>query len=283
MLNPDNFLKDIEYIIDKPKAKQRVNVLYMNTNCNLRCDYCYEIESREKLEKNNSITGPDAQAFFDEIAEREKGLVSTVVIMGGEVFLNYRLLLEILYYAEKMNHSYAISITTNGTLLHKFTKEQLQRVKKSIVTLEVSYDGSGHDRRIYPNGSSSKKQVEQNLKYLRSIGIDYKISYTIHKDNYKNLLYDMVYILENIQPTEIKLGFACQELDDNGVNFVEFKKNFIPYAEQLFLSYHVPICDLSCTKCGKCDKSNFEGNHYISPTKGEIFKDAKTNEKFNQF
>jgi len=147
----------------------------------------------------------------------------------------------------------------------------------------VSWDGSGQHRRRYPSGRSSRKQVEQNLRYLRHIGIDYKISYTVQRDNYQKLLYDMVYILEKLKPNAIKLSFACQELGDAGVDFVSLKKNFVEYAEQLFLSYHVPICDLSCSLCGKCDFSNFEGNHYMSPTKGEIFKDSRTEEQFNSF
>jgi sulfatase maturation enzyme AslB (radical SAM superfamily) len=283
MLNPKEFIKNVEEILETESPKQKVNVLYMNTNCNLRCDYCYEIDSRGNLDRDVTIKGEAAQAFFDEIAEREKGLVSTVVIMGGEVFLNYAFLLEILRYAESKPHQYAISITTNGTLLHRYTKNHLHEIRKRIVTLEVSWDGSGQDRRVDKAGISSRIQVEQNLAYLRSIDIDYKISYTVHRDNYKKLLYDMVYILEKLKPNAIKLSFACQELSDLGVDFEKFKSDFQEYAEQLFLSYQVPICDLSCGSCGMCDKSNFSGNHYISPTKGEIYKDSTTNEPFNSF
>jgi len=283
MLDPKSFIKDVDDILSDEKPQQKVNVLYMNTNCNLRCDYCYEIDSRGNLDKDVTITGQAAQAFFDEIAEREKGLVSTVVIMGGEVFLNYAFLLEILRYAERKSHQYAISITTNGTLLHKWTNQQLQHIRKRITTLEISWDGSGQDRRVFANGRSSKSQVEENMCYLRGIDIDYKISYTVHKDNYKHLLYDMVYILEKIRPVAIKLSFACQELSDIGVDFEKFKTNFKEYAEQLYLSYQIPICDLACAMCGICDKSNFCGNHYVSPTKGEIYKDSKVQEKFNSF
>jgi uncharacterized protein len=301
MLGPEKFIKDTKEILDEPKMsqeqvdngfeekygyplnKQKVNVLYMNTACNLRCDYCYETEKRSDLKKQETVTQDQYIQFFDEIANREKGVISTVVIMGGEIFLNYALLLEILRYVSQKLHNYAISITTNGTLLHKWSKQQLEHIRKRIVTFEVSWDGSGQDRRQYADGHSSRKRVRKNLEYLRSIGIDYKISYTVHRDNYQKMLYDMVYILEKLKPNAIKLSFACQELSDMGVDFVSLKNNFIEYAEQLFLSYHIPICDLSCTLCGKCDFSNFDGNHYMSPTKGEIFKDSHTKEQFNSF
>ena len=281
MLKPEKFLKNVNDII-RPK-KQRVNVLYMNTACNLKCDYCYELKSRDGLAKSATVELARAKEWFQEIADREKGLVSTVVIMGGEVFLNYDLLTEIVDYAWKIDHRFGISITTNGTIIHKYTKAQITKLAKKISTLEISYDGTGQDRRIFHSGRSSRGIVEKSMETLRKYGIDFRISYTVHRDNYKYLLYDMVYILEVFKPKEIKLAFACQELTDIGVDFDKLKTEFLAYAEELYLSYNIPICDLACRKCGKCDKSTFEGNHYLSPTKGEIFQDAIIKNEFNTF
>jgi sulfatase maturation enzyme AslB (radical SAM superfamily) len=235
------------------------------------------------MKKAATISFSRAKEWFHEIATREKGRVSTVVIMGGEVFLNYDLLCEIVDYAWKMEHQFGISITTNGTLLQLHTELQIKKIVNRISTLEISYDGTGHDRRIFHSGASSRKTVEHAMKMLRTYGIDFRVSYTVHKDNYKCLLYDMVYILEVFKPKEIKLAFACQELTDIGVDFAKFRTDFLAYAEELYLSYSIPICDLACRKCGKCDKSTFNGNHYLSPTKGEIFQDAVIGNEFNTF
>ena len=148
--------------MSEPKIEQKVNILYLNTACNLKCDFCYELETRHELKKQAKITLEDAEDWFKEIAEREKGCVSTVVIMGGEVFLEYTLLLQVLESAKDMDHQFGISITTNGTLFHESTIPQIRKVRSLITTLEISYDGSGHDRRIYYNGSSSKSNVEKN-------------------------------------------------------------------------------------------------------------------------
>lgn len=282
MLKPKEFLKNVNKIL-KPGKTQRVNVLYMNTACNLKCDYCYEIKSRKKLDNDVTINSYRAYKWLQEIADREAGLVSTVVIMGGEVFLNYDLLYKIVDYAHNLDHQFGISITTNGSLLHKFTEIQLNDIASRISTLEISYDGTGQDRRIFHSGKSSRQHVESAMRMLKIYGIDFRVSYTVHKDNYKCLLYDMVYILEVFKPKEIKLAFACQELAGIDINHKQFKSDFLQYAEELYLSYEIPICDLSCHKCGKCDKSTFEGNHYLSPTKGEIFQDAVIKNEFNTF
>ena len=278
---PDEPEKFIATVKKMSEPKQRVNVLYLNTACNLKCDYCYELDGRNELKKQEKITRRQGEDFFKEIAEREKGLVSTVVIMGGEVFLEKQLLLQVLEYANRLDHQFAISLVTNGTMFR--TLPGLKSITELITTLEISYDGSGQDRRIWHNGKSCKGTVESNLRMLKEWGIDFKISYTVHKDNYKNLLYDMVRIMEVFKPYQIKLSFACQELEDAGVDFVKFRQDFLQYAEQLYMSYGIAICDLSCALCNRCAKSHFEGTNYYSPTKGQILEDAKTEHKFKSF
>ena len=163
--------------------KQRVNVLYLTTRCNLKCDYCYELNSRNVYKKD--LTEEDIDDFLDEISKREKGLSSTLVIMGGEPFLKWKLLKYTVDKAFKMNHSFGISVTTNGTILNKKYSGapsifELKELVSKISTLEISYDGSGHDRRVFSEGSSSRKMVENSLRLLRENDIPFRISYTVH-------------------------------------------------------------------------------------------------------
>jgi sulfatase maturation enzyme AslB (radical SAM superfamily) len=122
MTDINKFLKNVEYITGKPEpdSGQRVNVLYLTTACNLECDYCYEIKDRKKLDKQEHMSMEQAESFLAEIAEREKGHVSTLVIMGGESMLIKERLLGVLRRARAMEHQFGISVVTNGTLLHKF-------------------------------------------------------------------------------------------------------------------------------------------------------------------
>lgn len=279
----NKFFDNIEYI----KGGQKVNILYLTTACNLRCDYCYELKGRESLDSQQTLKLNDIIDFLNSIIKREKDYVSTLVIMGGEIFLESKLLLATMNIIRSLNHKWGVSIVSNGTFSKirdkEFVKKVLKQTENIHTTLEISYDGSGQDRRKFRAGQSSRQIVEDNLKLLRKYEIPYRISYTVHKNNYKKLLYDMVYILEKIKPSGIKLSIACQELSDEGVVIDKFKKDFLQYAEQLYLSYGIPICDLSCAVCGICDSSNFNGNAYLSPTNGITYQDIKTEKVFDGF
>jgi len=272
------FIRSKSKIVSKPK--QKVNVLYITTMCNLGCDYCYKIDKSSK----KTASKEQIEEFFNEIAKREHGLISTVVLMGGEPFMVMPRTEYALKYADSLEHQFAISLVTNGTYIKMYNKEYYDELLKKIVTLEISYDGSGQGRRSYDfTGSPSKEIVEDSLKYLRRIDIPFKISYTVHKDNVKNLLKDMVRIMEVFNPYQIKWSIACQELSDMGIDWVKLKKDFYPYAEYLFNKYGIAICDVSCPFCKMCVKDNFEGNSYLSPTKGILYEDSVTQKKFSNF
>lgn len=279
----ENFFNNIEYI----KGGQRVNIIYLTTACNLRCDYCYELKGRESLMLQKTLHIDEIKKFLSNVMEREKGRISTLVIMGGEPLLEPKLLKDTMNFIRSTDHKWGISIVTNAAFSKindaPFMKEILEQTKNVHITLEVSYDGSGQDRRKFRAGQSSRRIVEDNLKLLRKNDIPYRVSYTVHKDNYKKLLYDMVYILEKLKPTGIKLSIACQELSDEDVDYKKFKQDFLEYAERLYVSYGVPICDLSCAQCNMCDSSNFVGNTYLSPTTGVTYQDAETEKLFDGF
>ncbi len=263
--------------------EQRTNVLFLTTKCNLKCDYCYEGSRREKLDEQRDLMEEDIDIFLDEIAVREKGVTSTLNIMGGEPYIRFDLLQYAVDRAFEMDHSFGVSVTTNGTQITGMDPFNIKQFVSKISTLEISWDGSGQDRRIFKTGVSSRPIVNGNLLMLKDNGIPFRISYTAHKDNYKNLLYDMIYIMEKYSPKEIKISFACQEFSDLGIDFMKVKNDFIPYAEYLYMSYNIPICDLSCDECQACDKSNFIGNSYMSPTTGITYEEKRTSKMFDTF
>jgi len=264
---------------------QRVNVLYLTTACNLRCTYCYEGEFRDGKEKAKKLTTVHIDQFFEEIMTREAGMVSTVVIMGGEPFLEYSLLCYALKTMGAADHQWGVTITTNGTITNEYHKivDWYDDYDNMSLTVEVSYDVTGQDSRIHHNGISSRETVETFLDDLLIDGIPFAISYTIHKGNYKHLLADMVLLCEKYNPSKISLSPYCQELDDEMGDYKQLLKYFTPYAEYITEKYDIPICDLACRVCGKCDKSSFVGNAYMSPTTGLTYQEQNTEKKFDKF
>ena len=282
---------------DKP-GEQRTNVIYLNTDCNLRCEYCYEGPSRNGLPDQTKCTPKDIDNFLNEICKREKNAVSTIVLMGGEVFLKFDLLEYTILKAASLTKSkgggWGFSIVSNATL---FTDKIMTRYKNLIdsvvshgvhISQEVSYDASGHYRRKWPDGSSSISQVEKGIEKLIEYKIPFRISYTVHSGNVKNLIKDCVTILEKYPlpyHTRLLVGYACRDLDEllgpsstDGV-----RDSFKPYAEYLHKLYGVPICGNSCDICNICNKAKFVGNSYLSPTTGITYDEKSTSHSFQQF
>ena len=284
-------------ISDKP-GDQRTNVIYLNTDCNLRCEYCYEENSRTGLEDQVNCTQSDIDNFLNEICIREKDLTSTVVLMGGEPFLKFELIEYAVLKAASLTKTkgtgWGFSIISNGTL---FTDKILNRYKELItiasthkvhITQEVSYDVTGQYRRKWPDGSSSIKHVERGIQKLIEFEMPFRLSYTVHSGNYKNLLKDCIYILEKYPikyHDRMTVGWAYKDLDFTlGYGAAEkLKSEFEPYANYLLDKYGVPICGNTCNHCSICRSSNFVGNSYLSPTTGITYDNKKTEHNFQQF
>jgi sulfatase maturation enzyme AslB (radical SAM superfamily) len=277
------------------QGDQRTNVIYLNTDCNLRCEYCYEDDSRKGLPDQVSLKTVDIDYFLQEIMNRESDTNSTVVIMGGEPFLRFDLVKYIINKCAQLvkPKGWGISIVTNGTL---FTTKRLEEFKelsnlcvdnKIALSLEISYDGSGQHRRKWPDGSSSRDKVEKCLNSLVEYGIPFKISYVVHRDNHENVIEDVITIFEKWPSLErLIIGFAYLDLDkafNEGNSGQKIKKKLKPYFEEVFKIYNKPICDMTCSLCRLCRKDNFVGNSYLSPTTGISYDLKETEHMFQQF
>jgi len=305
----DNFFVDVKHILsddkyvktDYKENEQRTNVIYLNTDCNLRCSYCYESNSKNGLEDQANCTTKMIDDFLNEICNREKNAsASTVVIMGGEPFLKFNLIQYTIYKAMSLikkgkTKGWGISLITNATLFNKYKLTQLKEMidlgKKyaTKISLELSYDGSGQEERFFPTGLSSREIVESSIQKVIDFKIPFKISYTVHNGNWNNIIEDCIYIFEKWKSEylrRITIGYAHQILDDHlssdGWGY-ETKEYLRPYFKSLFKKYKIPICDVVCDICQKCHKENFIGNSYMSPTTGMTYDEKKTEHEFKQF
>lgn len=281
--------------INDDKGSQRTNVIYLNTDCNLRCEYCYESSSRDGLPDQTHLTTEGIDEFLQEIAKRESDTISTIVIMGGEPFLRFDLVQYIVARSLQFpDKQWGISLITNGTL---FTSKRIKklkelfdlcdRYKRTHLSVEVSYDGSGQSRRPWPDGSSSGPVVEEALDKLIDHNIPFGISYTVHGDNCDFIIQDSIKIFERWPYiNKLVLSFAFEDLDKkfNKQNSgQDLQKRLHPYLKELYNIYKIPICAMVCGLCQLCDKANFTGNSYLSPTTGISYDKKVTEHKFQQF
>lgn len=263
----DSFFNCVFEITDNIKLKkalqtnnQKANILYLTNQCNIDCDYCYQ-----KAERPIKYTAlkRDIDNFFKELCEREPDKISTVVIFGGEPTLER----DLIYYifdktdeiTENTGKKFALSMTTNGLafLCKDYYNNFITRTRtlKNKFTLEISYDGIGHDRRTYKNGSSTRADVEKVLELFPRCAI----RYTIHKFNYENALKDITSLC--LKHDKVVVNFYEKELEDF-VNIKEFKAELKRKFEYIFTRLKIPVCHLACRACLGCNYKEFNAINY---------------------
>ena len=283
---------------------QKTNIIYLTTKCNLECDYCYESNKRNQPEfEHFTCTEEQIDEFIDELEVTEGKIQSTtIVIMGGDPSLAIPeleyLIAKVLESTKKMGKHYYACFTTNGVLMNNdaYYKNLMGIIKKATadgfaMEIEISYDGIGQELRKYPNGQTSRKEVEAVINKLNDDKHDFCISYTVSEKNYDKLIEEAITIFEKWSYCHnLSYSFAFERIDEHlGPNFgFQIAEEYKPSMRELYKIYGVPICGLACGAgneygCLDCDKSTFDGNRYLSPTKGILTKDKHTEEKFSQF
>lgn len=279
-------------------AQNSVNIIYLTNQCNIDCKYCYQKNDRENSEKM-VLSKEQITNDLLEITKKEPSSVSTLVLFGGEPFfypeLMYHAISEIDRIQKEFGKRFAASTTSNGIYFSSLEnvntfKSYLEKYPDVYFSLEISFDVSGNNRRVFKNGKHIYDVLVQALKNLKNANIPIAIRYTIHKDNYKNFIKDMLTLIkfyENASPkylTKIITGMYTSELEnilgvEKLVSFKEKKKEESLY---LFIKYNIPICEFNCSLCKLCKFEDFADLNYFSGDSN--FKEELKSEKgFNHF
>lgn len=156
-----------------PKADQlpiATLVLHLINSCNLGCAYCYagagEYGAPQKI-----MSEETAKAAIDFLIKESRHLKEiSVILFGGEPFLNWKQLKTVVEYGEaeaaKAGKAISFSLTTNGTLLND---ERIQFIVDHHIGVSVSMDGDEktHDTwRPFKNGAGSYKTISKNVQKL---------------------------------------------------------------------------------------------------------------------
>jgi uncharacterized protein len=134
-------------------------------SCNLSCSYCYADEGRFG---GHAAMMPQqvARAAIDRLLENARGQRVTIGFIGGEPFLNRRLLIWAVEYAvaraRETGSRVGFSVTTNGTLL---TPEDLDVLRTHAFAISVSLDGGAevNDQERRARGRSAFELAVQRL------------------------------------------------------------------------------------------------------------------------
>ena len=158
--------------------RRRTCMLMVTHACNLNCSYCYETHKQNAymdLNLAKDIISREAQLvkesdIFDELE---------IDFMGGEPFMNFPLIRDVVEWLEKgaISVPWLCFATTNGTLLTNEIKDWL-REHKDHIWLSASYDGSSKMQST--NRGTDKYRID--LAFFRELWPTQGLHMTISKE-----------------------------------------------------------------------------------------------------
>lgn len=137
--------------------------LIISQDCNLRCGYCYAehgIYGREKRLMDINT----AKKSINKILGRD--YINTILFFGGEPFLNYALMREIVSYIENLQLDVKYTAVTNGTIMNEDIK---YFINKNFFNLCISLDEIKeiNDHQRHGNVESVHDCVVNTIKELQ--------------------------------------------------------------------------------------------------------------------
>jgi uncharacterized protein len=141
----------IQPVIDVEHFPVSSLVVNVANKCNLHCTYCYEPEAAKYGSSPVQMDWDTARASVDFLFQKAgKSREVNLIFFGGEALLNFKLMREVVAYAEEKagetSKKVDFSLTTNGTLL---TDEIIDFFQEHRFGLTISMDGPKelHDKR----------------------------------------------------------------------------------------------------------------------------------------
>ena len=188
-----NEVEEFRYYYDHARFCSTSDVLAVTFiptyNCNLRCPYCYEGQS--KSEKKIAMEEIDSVLLFIEnrINECREDIpirVLDIQLYGGEPLLCKK---ELVYFCDRVSHiaekegiKTQFSMVSNLTLLDD---DIINLIRQNDIYVQVSIDGNKteHDkRRIWANGKGSFDQIINNLERLLAAGLKKNVIIRLNSD-----------------------------------------------------------------------------------------------------
>lgn len=147
--------------------------LYVNFDCNLKCDYCCV---------RSSPTAPRRALGIEavrRIAREAPPLgVRTFLVTGGEPFLLPDIDEQLLALADAA----PVTLLTNGMLFRGTRLSQLRRLPRDRVTLQISLDSSAPTLHDQHRGAGTWQRAIEGIDIARSEGFRVRLAATVSSD-----------------------------------------------------------------------------------------------------
>lgn len=165
------------------------NILFqwhITERCNLRCTHCYqESQAPPELTHNEYLAILEKFcSFIRSCRQRSAGrpFRAHVTVTGGEPFVRD----DFMPLLEKLSGNrdlFSFAILTNGTLLSPAVVKSLKKLQPRFVQVSIDGTQDAHDR---IRGGGNYEKAVASLRDLVGAGIPSYISFTAHRDNYRD-------------------------------------------------------------------------------------------------
>ncbi|MHA2099477.1 MAG: radical SAM/SPASM domain-containing protein [Candidatus Kariarchaeaceae archaeon] len=157
---------------------------HITERCNLRCSHCYQ-DTYQK----NELTFDQLNEIFNQFLEilefwREiagKKIKSHITLTGGEPFIR-KDFEDILQLISSHNSDISFGILTNGHFIDQEKAKFLKKIGTDFVQVSIEGKKETHNQ---IRGKKSYERAVQALKNLVNEKINTMISFTAHRNNYK--------------------------------------------------------------------------------------------------
>lgn len=208
---------------DIVKNTDKTIYLKLNSNCNLRCVYCFQTHDCKSIIKQDI-------SEFDILLKKLITENQNIILFGGEPFIEENIK-NITHIFDLLDNK-KVYIFTNGCYDNKFSNFIYQN-KSKINSMTISIDGVEeihNKRRVLKDGNSFQKII-QNAKELLANGITFLLQINIDKDNYDRIdelfqYLDLTFGIDNITITLNKVLHSDRSIEEIDLlkKYLEIKK-----------------------------------------------------------
>lgn len=232
--------------------------LHLTEDCNLRCDYCFVSKNPKRCTLE---VGKAAIDFLcDPVISGDAQQVH-LQFFGGEPFMEFELMKQIVEYAKTKNKKVKFGVTTNATL---FTPERLEFIKEHKIEVLFSIDGAKKSQDIHRKtvaGKSSWPAIEKHMKDMIAIQpqITARLTYTPKT---------LPYLYENVVYLVDEVGFS-------GCAPSCAYDSYIPFTEEDWEEWDRQYELLAQRYIRKVKEGGAGGDHYIDKCLRQIVNGQK--------
>ncbi len=179
-------LLSIKKRYDMITGKIQILYLILSSSCNLACKYCFiengEFNNKKEINMSKDIAFM-AISKYAKYLEDENIKEGLIIFYGGEPFVNWTVMKEVINYAKKITKRLKFSVVTNATLLDE---EKIKFLAENEVEVGISIDGPkklNDKNRIYRYGHKSVYDlVVTKFPQLSVHNCKYGLSITVSND-----------------------------------------------------------------------------------------------------